>query len=102
MNGDMIRHERSTIKFYTHTRLSLVYKKYFVSLLHSTCPMFHFIKIGTTRDVRYRMTDPGMPAGNSNPPALFSFCGPGKTCQNLRVSSPAPVTIVDPSGDSAR
>mmetsp|Transcript_9264 Transcript_9264/g.16122 ORF Transcript_9264/g.16122 Transcript_9264/m.16122 type:complete len:80 (-) Transcript_9264:525-764(-) len=50
----------------------------------------------------YRITEPGIPAGNNSPPALFSFCGPGKTCQNLRVSSPAPVTIVDPSGESAK
>lgn len=51
----------------------------------------------------YRMTDPRV-LGNKRPPALFfeSDRGPGKTCQNRSVSSPAPVTIVDPSGDMAK
>ena len=33
---------------------------------------------------------------------LFGAVLSGKTCQNLRVSSPAPVTIVLPSGDIAK
>lgn len=49
------------------------------------------------------MIDPGW-LGNRMPEALVlsSLRGPGKTCQKRRVSSPAPVTIVDPSGDMAK
>jgi hypothetical protein len=52
--------------------------------------------------VLYRSTEPAI-EGNSNPPS--SFCDilrPGKQFQNLSVSSPAPVTIVLPSGETAR
>lgn len=44
------------------------------------------------------------PAGNRRPPEAEHslLLGPGNAFQNRRVSSPAPVTIVCPSGDMAR
>jgi len=70
--------------------------------LSPSCP--RFLPSSTPTPQLYRMSCPTgnnklVPNLDPSPPVLFA---PGKAFQNLSVSSPAPVTIVCPSGDMAR